>query len=318
MKNRSPVASAKGRTEARTRGKAEVTTRAMTKARKTIGLLAARAGVFLLALVFAAVLFGAIPLAISKDQRRGGPAAEAARAARAGAALRWDALKLSSGIVRVAATQEAPHERERKESEQREDEPSQGQEQKSETESTEEEDAAKVEVEAPPAPDCSRKALIYYANQAPAKFEREKRGLLYGVRTHTPATRVRDMPGYNSCALVVYAILKRAGCKWVRRTASAKSIYDQAWRAGWRPATEQNGGCLVAWNSRFKGSYPRIGRGVHRDPTKRGGVYNRHLGITTSAWMSVDNTSYRSAPSAFTVVRPFRYEPPLYLCPPEQ
>lgn len=170
----------------------------------------------------------------------------------------------------------------------------------------------------PPPTDCSREAIIRSAELAPELFEKEKNGLLYGVRTHTAATRVKNMPGYNSCALVVYAILKKAGCGWVRRTANAKALYDMAWRRGWRPSETQNGGCLVAWNSRWEGKRARIGRGRHVDPSKKGGVYNRHLGVTTGSWMSVDNTSIFSAPSAFIVNRPIRYEAPLYLCPPKK
>jgi hypothetical protein len=40
------------------------------------------------------------------------------------------------------------------------------------------------------------------------------------VQTHSPETRIATkswyMPGFNSCALVFYAILKKAGCGWAR------------------------------------------------------------------------------------------------------
>ncbi len=177
--------------------------------------------------------------------------------------------------------------------------------------------ASTVEDNQTPESNCSKEAIIYYADRAPSVFQKEKKGLLYGVRTHTKATRVDDMPGYNSCALVVYAILKKAGCRWMRRTANAKSIYDMAYKRGWRPSTVQNGGCLVAWNSRWEGKRARIGRGAHVDPTKKRGVLFRHIGITTGPWVSVDNTAIYSEPSAFIMVRPIRYDPPMYLCPPK-
>ncbi len=172
--------------------------------------------------------------------------------------------------------------------------------------------------ETPPTANCSNDAVVYYATRAPKDFKKKQKGLLYGVRTHTAATRVRDMPGYNSCALVVYAILKRAGCRWVKRTANARSMYDMAYKHGWRPTETQRAGCLVAWNSRFDGKLPRIGRGTHRDPARKSGVLYRHLGITTGAWMAVDNTSVLSEPTAYITSRPIRYETPLFLCPAEQ
>lgn len=170
----------------------------------------------------------------------------------------------------------------------------------------------------PPRANCSPKALVYYAEQAPANFQIEKSGLLYGVKTHTSATRVADMPGYNSCALVVYAILKKAGCKWAKYTASAKAIYDNAYKQGWRPSERQKPGCIVAWNSKQTGPRPRIGSGKHRKSHLKTGVLFRHVGITTGTWMAMDNTSYFSRPYGFITTRPIRYEPPLFLCPPTQ
>lgn len=169
-----------------------------------------------------------------------------------------------------------------------------------------------------PAADCSRKAIIYYAERAPANFEKDKKGLLYGVTTHTPETNVWGLPGFNSCALVVYAILKQAGCSWVKRTANAKALYDSVYDQGWRPPEKQEAGCLVAWNSRWKGTKARIGQGEHRQKTKTGGVLFRHVGITTGSWMAVDNNSVLSRPTSFITFRPIVYEPPLFLCPPEQ
>jgi len=170
---------------------------------------------------------------------------------------------------------------------------------------------------APPKADCSREAIVYYAEQAPEDFEEAKNGLLYGVRTHTAATRVDDMPGFNSCALVAHAILKKAGCKWAKWTANAKAIYDKAYQQGWRPSETQEAGCIVAWNSREAGSRPRIGRGkdAGKDSPKR--VLFRHVGIATGSWWSVDNTSFLSRPTAGITVRPFRYESPIFLCPPK-
>lgn len=173
---------------------------------------------------------------------------------------------------------------------------------------------AKPEIET----NCSTMAIVHYATRAPNDFIYDKSGLLYSVKTHTPATRVDDSPGYYSCALVVHAILKKAGCKWAKYTANAKAVYDMAYRQGWRPAKEQKAGCLVAWNSLTEGSRPRIGRGTHNDPKKRRGVYYRHLGITTGEWMSMDNSSMFSQPTEFITTRPFRYEPPLFLCPPDK
>jgi hypothetical protein len=76
-----------------------------------------------------------------------------------------------------------------------------------------------------PSADCSREAIIHYAKAAPSAFDAGNKGLLYGVQTHTPETRMTtrywDMPGFNSCALVVHAILKRAGCGWAKYTADA-------------------------------------------------------------------------------------------------
>ncbi|MGI9386780.1 MAG: hypothetical protein ACR2OX_05070 [Methyloligellaceae bacterium] len=165
---------------------------------------------------------------------------------------------------------------------------------------------------------CSEQAIVHYATLAPDNFAYGKSGLLYGIKTHTPATRVGDSPGYNSCALVVHAILKKAGCKWSKYSANAKAVYDMAYRAGWRPAKVQKAGCLVAWNSIAEGKRPRIGRGAHYSRKKRGGVYYRHLGITTGEWMAMDNSSVFSQPTEFITTRPFRYEEPLFLCPPDK
>ena len=165
-----------------------------------------------------------------------------------------------------------------------------------------------------PAADCSRDAITYYAGKAPSAFETDKKGLLYGVETHNSDTRVWKMPGYNSCALVVYAILKRAGCGWAKYTADAKGIFDMAYASGWRPASAQTAGCLVAWNSRWKGERVRIGSNQPRG----GKVSFRHVGVTTGTWMAVDNTSYLSRPSAFITLRPIRYERPIFLCPPDK
>lgn len=165
---------------------------------------------------------------------------------------------------------------------------------------------------------CSTRSIVHYANLAPSKFQIEKKGLLYGVRTHTLATRVDNIPGYNSCALVVYAIMKKAGCKWMKRTANAKSIYDMAYKRGWKPTAVQRAGCIVAWNAKSPGFRARIGRGSHRKKGQSRGVAYRHVGITTGAWMAMDNTSIFSRPSAFITTRPIRYEPPLFLCPPKK
>jgi hypothetical protein len=166
--------------------------------------------------------------------------------------------------------------------------------------------------------DCSPEAIVHYARQAPNKFEIEKNGLLYGVRTHTPETRVStrywDMPGFNSCALVVYAILKKAGCGWAKYTANAKAIYDMAYRGGWRPSDTQRGGCMVAWNSRWEGSRARIG--TAQKQSKSGSTRFRHVGIATGSWLSVDNSSWLGRPTTFLTFRPLAYEAPIFLCPP--
>ncbi len=170
-----------------------------------------------------------------------------------------------------------------------------------------------------PDADCSPEAIVHYAKQAPGAFDADKNGLLYGVRTHTPATRLTtrywDMPGFNSCALVVHAILKRAGCGWARYTANAKEIYDMAHKRGWRPSSVQKGGCMVAWNSRWEGSRRKIG--AVQKQTNPGTTAFRHVGIATGAWLSVDNNSWRSRPTTFFTFRPISYQPPIFLCPPE-
>lgn len=165
-----------------------------------------------------------------------------------------------------------------------------------------------------PAADCSREAVAYYASKAPSVFEKDKKGLLYGVETHTPDTRVWGMPGYNSCALVVHAILKRAGCGWAKYTADAKAVFDMASAAGWRPSAVQTAGCIVAWNANWKGERPRIGSNQKKGVK----VSFRHVGITTGRWMAVDNTSYLSRPVTYITVRPVAYERPIFLCPPEK
>lgn len=166
--------------------------------------------------------------------------------------------------------------------------------------------------------DCSPDTIIHYALRAPDAFSYEKSGMLYGVKTHTPATRINtrfwDMPGFNSCALVVYAILKRAGCRWARYTANAKAIYDMAYRAGWKPSNTQRAGCIVAWNSRWQGERARIGS--LQKQVKAGSTAFRHVGITTGSWMAVDNSSWRSRPTRFFTYRPLVYEAPFFLCPP--
>jgi hypothetical protein len=170
----------------------------------------------------------------------------------------------------------------------------------------------------PPEPDCSRQAIIHYASEAPNAFEADKGGRLYGVQTHTPATRVTtrywDMPGFNSCALVVYAILKQSGCRWARYTADAKAIYDQAYAAGWTPSATQEGGCIVAWNSRWDGDRSRIGD--RQQQSRSGSTRFRHVGIATGSWLSVDNSSWLGRPTRFFTFRPILYERPIFLCPP--
>jgi len=166
-----------------------------------------------------------------------------------------------------------------------------------------------------PAADCSRQAIIHFASQAPYLFEKDKQGLLYGVETHTPETRISGMPGFNSCALVVHAILKKAGCDWAKYSANAKAVYDMAAGRGWRPTDRQEPGCLVAWNSKWKGKRERIGQ--QRRGGGKAGTLFRHLGITTGSWISVDNTSFLSRPTPFLTWRPIRYDPPFFLCPAE-
>ncbi len=168
---------------------------------------------------------------------------------------------------------------------------------------------------APPA-NCSAESIIYYAERAPESFDNARNGTLYGVKTHISATRVGEIEGYNACALVAHAILKRAGCSWARYTASAKALYDMAWKKGWRPSRIQKAGCLVAWNSRAEGWRPRIGRGIHKPDKGAKKVRFRHVGITTGTWMAMDNTSLSGRPSAGVTLRPIRYEAPMFLCPP--
>jgi hypothetical protein len=172
---------------------------------------------------------------------------------------------------------------------------------------------------AEPAADCSTEAIVHYAMKAPSAFEAGKKGLLYGVKTHTPdtgkTTRYWDMPGFNSCALVVYAILKQAGCSWAKYTANAREIYDIAYKGGgWRPADKQRAGCIVAWNSRNSGGRDRIG--VAQKQAKAGSAAYRHVGITTGEWMSVDNNSLLSRPTTYFTFRPITYTAPIFLCPP--
>ena len=169
---------------------------------------------------------------------------------------------------------------------------------------------------APPA-NCSPESIIYYAERAPESFDNAKNGTLYGVKTHISATRVGEIEGYNACALVAHAILKRAGCSWARYTASAKALYDMAWKKGWRPSRLQKAGCIVAWNSRAEGWRPRIGRGIHKSDASAKKVRFRHIGITTGTWMAMDNTSLSGRPSAGVTLRPIRYEAPMFLCPPK-
>jgi hypothetical protein len=178
--------------------------------------------------------------------------------------------------------------------------------------------AAGAAIKTEPVADCSHAAIVHYARQAPGAFEAGQKGMLYGVKTHTPETRAAmrywDMPGFNSCALVVYAILRKAGCEWAKYTADAKAIYDMAFKNGWRPAKIQEGGCMVAWNSKWEGQRAKIGD-VQKQ-TKRGRTRFRHVGITTGSWLVVDNNSWLSRPTTFIAYRPIVYEPPIFLCPP--
>jgi hypothetical protein len=174
--------------------------------------------------------------------------------------------------------------------------------------------------QAEPKPDCSTETIIHYAQKAPGAFEAGKKGLLYGVKTHTPETRVAtrywDMPGFNSCALVVYAILKQAGCSWAKYTANAREIYDMAYKGGgWRPSETQRAGCMVAWNSRKSGGRDKIG--VAQKQATPGTTAYRHVGIATGAWLSVDNSSIWSRPTSYFTFRPIAYGKPIFLCPPE-
>jgi hypothetical protein len=164
-----------------------------------------------------------------------------------------------------------------------------------------------------PAPDCSREAIAHYAWRAPFVFERDRKGLLYGVETHTAVTRVGNTPGVLSCALVVHAILKRAGCGWAKYSPDAKAVYDMALAGGWRRTNTQEPGCIVAWNSRQEGKRPPIDRS--EGPRS---VRFRHVGITTGRWLAVDNTSSLSRPLPFFTWRPYRYQTPTFICPPKE
>ena len=171
----------------------------------------------------------------------------------------------------------------------------------------------------PPKANCSPQSIIYYAKKAPENFRADKKGLLYGVQTYTNATAV-DTPvgrfaGFNSCALVASSIMRKAGCRWMSITANAKAVYDSAYRNGWRPSERQTGGCIVAWNARWEGKRPRIGRGDHSKAMAKNKVMFRHVGVTTNDGISVDNSGILSAPSETSTYRPIRYEPPIFLCP---
>jgi hypothetical protein len=80
---------------------------------------------------------------------------------------------------------------------------------------------------------------------------------------------------------------------------------------GWRRTQVQEPGCIVAWNSRVTGKRPAIGR-----QGRSGGVMFRHVGVTAGRWLSVDNTAFLSRPLPFITWRPYRYEAPMFLCPP--
>jgi hypothetical protein len=166
---------------------------------------------------------------------------------------------------------------------------------------------------AEPAADCSPASIAHYAWRATFVFERDRKGLLYGVETHTPVTRVGSTPGVLSCALVVHAILKRAGCGWAKYSPDAKAVYDMALGKGWQRRETQEPGCIVACNSRQEGRRPAIDRS--EGPRT---VQFRHVGITTGRWLAVDNTSALSRPLPFFTWRPYRYQSPTFICPPKE
>lgn len=165
-----------------------------------------------------------------------------------------------------------------------------------------------------PAP-CSREAIRLAALDAPWAFEANDHGRLYGVSMWREETRVGWFRGYNACPLVVSAVLRHAGCAWVPETMNAKLLFDTVAASGWQREAKAVPGCLLAWNSRWRGPWARLGAAEHA--AKSHGVLYRQLGISLGSWLSMDNSSFLGRPIVFPIDRPLNYEAPIILCPPE-
>lgn len=98
------------------------------------------------------------------------------------------------------------------------------------------------------------------AKEAPSEYDEETRKL-YGVRTQNSSTKLEvavpvvgdvTLPGYNSCALVASAILKKAGVR-IGAYALVNNVRRYLSSNGWRRTLTPSKGDIVIWAKRKEG-----------------------------------------------------------------
>ncbi|MDX2258594.1 MAG: hypothetical protein NW205_06710 [Hyphomicrobiaceae bacterium] len=163
---------------------------------------------------------------------------------------------------------------------------------------------------------CSKASIAAAATSAPWAFESGRSGRLYGIKTHRAQTAVGWFPGYNSCPLVVFAILREAGCTELAETGNAGALFDALQATGWRQAEKPEAGCVLGWNALAEGPWPPLTAAPSAQEGRS--VAYRQLGIAVSSWLAVDNAAFIGRPVPFPIARPLHYEAPVVLCPPER
>lgn len=173
------------------------------------------------------------------------------------------------------------------------------------------------------AANCSARDITAAANQALAQ-QTDSAGKLWGTQICNSATTANGFKCYNSCALVVSAILKKAGCP-VSITASASGLWDKVrgLKIGGKKAFEasekQHAGCVIGMNSSKTG-----GQGRLTLPGKSGpNVAFRHVAIATGKRSYIDNYSRTNTPKIdnnspldiTSYVDAYQYDDFIYLCP---
>lgn len=183
------------------------------------------------------------------------------------------------------------------------------------------------------ADDCSAQAIIQATNRA-YKEQPDTQGKLWGTQLCTKDTKgsakvagkLVTFNCFNSCALVVSAILKEAGCQ-VNVTSSASSIWNALRRLklektgqnAFMPSERQRAGCVIGMNSNQTGGKDRLVLPGKSGPK----VAFRHVAIATSGSGYIDNYSLTNTPKIdyngffdwTKYADSYQYDKFIYLCP---